>query len=292
MADEPQHDLAEMAGLVGRETPDIRLIATDMDGTLLDDDRQVHAHLWPLVDELTSRGIRFSPASGRHHVSLRRNFAPIADEVTYIASNGAHVLDGDRERHSDCLDPSLAVDVLATMRDVDDARAVLLGKTGAYVEKADELAFDWLESFAPPLTIVDDLVEAVELLLSRGDGVLSVGIFDGRSAEKNSLVALRHLRHKVNVMATHHTWVDVVSPTADKGTAVATLQADLGIGPDQTMVFGDFLNDLGMMDRATYSFAMANAHPQVKERAEWRAPANTENGVVRTICAVLGIDPY
>ena len=56
------------------------------------------------------------------------------------------------------------------------------------------------------------------------------------------------------------------------------------------MVFGDFLNDLEMMDEATYSFAMANAHPLLKERANYLSPGNADNGVVRTIKAVLGID--
>lgn len=91
MGFDARHDLAELADL---PAPDIALIATDMDGTLLDDDRQIHALLWPLVERLNERGTMFCPASGRHHVSLRRSFAPIARDVTYIASNGAHVLDG------------------------------------------------------------------------------------------------------------------------------------------------------------------------------------------------------
>jgi len=57
----------------------------------------------------------------------------------------------------------------------------------------------------------------------------------------------------------------------------------------QDMVFGDFLNDLEMMDAATYSFAMANAHPLLKEQASWVAPTNNANGVVRTIRIVLGL---
>ena len=84
-------------------------------------------------------------------------------------------------------------------------------------------------------------------------------------------------------------WVDVLSPTANKGRAVRRLQEELGVTPDQTMVFGDFLNDLEMMDAATYSFAMANAHPLLKERANWVAPTNNANGVVRTIRTVLGL---
>lgn len=285
--DESPHDLAELADM---PVPDIRLVVTDMDGTLLDDDRQIHDHLWPLLDELDARGIAFCPASGRHHVSLRRQFAPIADKVTYVASNGAQVLLGEQEIHSDCLDASLAREVLTTMAGVPDARAVLVGKAGAYIERGDEQAFRWMHDYVPPLRVVEDVTDAVDLLLAGGDGVLNVGIFDNRSAEQNSLVALAHLRDRLNIMATHPTWVDVVSPSADKGNAVAELQADLGIGPDQTMVFGDFLNDLRMMDRATYSFAMANAHPEVMRRASWRAPANSANGVVRTIRAVLGID--
>ncbi len=287
MGDRDVHDLDEVAAL---PAPDIRLVVTDMDGTLLDDDRQVHEHLWPLIDILVERGIAFSPASGRHHVSLRRHFAPIADEVTYIASNGAHVLAGSTELHSDCLDPDLAAQVLRTLADVPDARGVLVGRTGAYIQRDDDEAFAWIHAYVPPLTLVDNAVDAVDLLLERGDGVLGVGIFDNRSAETNSLVALSHLRDRLNVMATHPTWVDVVSPTADKGHAVASLQHDLGIGPDQTVVFGDFLNDLGMLARARYSFAMANAHPSVTQAA-WRvAPANSANGVVRTICALLDIE--
>jgi hydroxymethylpyrimidine pyrophosphatase-like HAD family hydrolase len=91
-------------------------------------------------------------------------------------------------------------------------------------------------------------------------------------------------------MPTHRTWVDVVSPTADKGHAVAALQHDLGISADETVVFGDFLNDLGMLDRATYAFAMANAHPDVTARSWRTAPANTSNGVVRTLRALLDLD--
>jgi hydroxymethylpyrimidine pyrophosphatase-like HAD family hydrolase len=55
------------------------------------------------------------------------------------------------------------------------------------------------------------------------------------------------------------------------------------------MAFGDYLNDRELLDAAAWSYAMANAHPEVRARARFAAPGNDENGVVRTIAAVLGI---
>ncbi len=87
-----------------------------------------------------------------------------------------------------------------------------------------------------------------------------------------------------------NTQLDIMALQANKGAGIRHIQERLNITRDQTMVFGDFLNDLEMMDEATYSFAMANAHPLLKERANFLPPGNTDNGVVRTIKAVLGIE--
>jgi hydroxymethylpyrimidine pyrophosphatase-like HAD family hydrolase len=132
------------------------------------------------------------------------------------------------------------------------------------------------------LEVVDDLLEV-------NDDVLKVAVYDFASAERNTAPRLAELSgsHQVVVSGAH--WVDVLSATANKGRAVRQVQSALGVTPDQTMVFGDFLNDLEMMDAATYSFAMANAHPLLKERASWVAPTNNANGVVRTIRTVLGL---
>ena len=74
----------------------------------------------------------------------------------------------------------------------------------------------------------------------------------------------------------------------DKGTAVEALQRGLGVTPAQTVAFGDFHNDLGMLARAEWSFAMANAHPDVLREARHLAPPNTEQGVLRVLEALLG----
>ena len=281
LPDRHPHDLDELARM--RPRPDIRLIATDMDGTLVDDAKNIHDELWPLVDELHARGITFCPASGRQYHNLVREFEDVADELVFIAENGTYVVARGREISSDGLELDVARRVVSLVRGLPEAGAVLCGKASAYIERRDLPFVEQAAAYYARLQIIEDLLEVA------ADDVLKVAIYDFTSAEHNTAPRLAEIRatHQVVVSGAH--WVDVLSPTANKGRALRQVQAALGVTPDQTMAFGDFLNDLEMMDAATYSFAMANAHPRLKERARWVAPANNANGVVRAIRALLGL---
>ena len=78
-------------------------------------------------------------------------------------------------------------------------------------------------------------------------------------------------------------WVDISDPLVNKGHAISLLQEKLGINTSETMVFGDFHNDLEMMARSEASFAMANAHPSIKEAAKFSTASNDELGVEKII---------
>jgi len=269
--------------------PDIRLIAADMDGTLLDDSDELNENLFPLVRELTRRGITFCPASGRQYFNLLERFSEVADELVFISDNGAYVARRGQEVSSDCLAIESVAPLVAAIRGLEhlgvDGGAVVCGKRSAYIERHDPRFFNEVSRYNARLQVVDNL----EDLHTSGDEILKVSAFDFGSAEHATAPALAAFRdqHQVVVSGTH--WVDVLNQSANKGAGVRQLQAALGVTRDQTMVFGDFLNDLEMMDAATYSFAMDNAHPQLLDRARYAAPRNTENGVVRTISSVLGL---
>jgi Cof subfamily protein (haloacid dehalogenase superfamily) len=266
--------------------PDIRLIACDMDGTLLDDEDAIHDDFWPLIDTLHARGIVFCPASGRQYYNLLERFEPIADEVVFIAENGTYVVRGGQELSSDCLDRQVARELIDVARDLNargaDVGAVLCGKTSAYIERTDQPFLAEVDKYYHRLRIVEDLNEV-------DDDVLKVAIYDFESSEHVSAPAYAHFRDTHQVVVSGEHWLDVMDLHANKGSGIRHIQQALGITRDQTMVFGDFLNDLEMMDEATYSFAMANAHPELAARARFRAPGNTDNGVVRTITSVLGL---
>ena len=82
-------------------------------------------------------------------------------------------------------------------------------------------------------------------------------------------------------------WTDMMSARVSKGRALAALQTRLEILPEQTAVFGDYLNDLDLYNHADLGFAMRNAHPGIHAAAAYTAPANTEDGVLRTVEELL-----
>lgn len=266
--------------------PDIRLIACDMDGTLLDDAHAIHDDFWPLVRQLHQRGILFCPASGRQYHNLFERFSEVAADLAFIAENGCLVMQGGRELSSACVSTAVAHALIRQARALRsrgvEVDCVLCGKRSAWVESRDSAFVAVVSAFYHHLGVVEDLL-AVE------DDFLKVALYHPHSAETFLEGHFQAFRGEQQVAVSGIHWLDVMPLATNKGSGVRSLQQRLGISRAQTLVFGDYLNDLEMMDEADYAFAMANAHPLLKARAAYIAPPNTENGVIRTIRAVLGL---
>lgn len=263
--------------------PDLALLALDMDGSLLDDDKRVHPTFWPLLEELLRRGVAVVPASGRQYATLRRELG--RDDLVYVAENGSYVVRDGQALAVDGLATATAHAAVQRVRAATDldVGTVLCGIGSAYVERDDPAFLAQCTPYYARLEVVDDL-------LAVDDTVLKVAVYDFGGAEAGAATRLADLGDAARVLVSGEHWVDVMSPTADKGTALRAVQATLGVGPEQTMAFGDYLNDVGMLGAAHWSFAMDNAHPQVRALARYVAPANTANGVVRTVASALRID--
>ena len=92
---------------------------------------------------------------------------------------------------------------------------------------------------------------------------------------------------KMNVVVSGKCWVDCANKGANKGSALRHFQEEYGITPDETLAFGDNLNDIEMLKRASHSFAVENARDEVKEAANFVTPSYKEDGVLQVLKAVL-----
>lgn len=267
------------------EDTDIRLIACDMDGTLLDPDGALPPDFGNTVVELRKRGVTFVPASGRQYATLAHMFAPYETEgpLSYIAENGALVMhEGEVASSTTLASATVRAGIgtgRAAWRELDGG-LVVCGVRSAYVERADDAFLAEVDTYYTRLEVVDDLTTV-------DDDVLKLAFFTFEDAERLLDEHLHAFAGTHQVVASGAHWVDLMSRQADKGRALRALQDVLGITPDQTASFGDYLNDAEMLDAATWSFAMADAHPDIAARARYQAPGNHEDGVTTVLRHLL-----
>lgn len=262
---------------------DVRLVAADMDGTLLDGDGQVPSDLWPLLDEMRSRGVVFAPASGRQYATLERTFAAHSQGMVFIAENGTYVVRDGAEISSDTLEAGVVVSIVETLRTRSDLDlgVVVCGKRSVYVERNDPAFRAEADKYYARLEVLPDV-------LDYEDDVLKVAVYDFESSATGAGPALEKFARSHQVVVSGQHWVDVMNRGVDKGQALRRLQEALGVTRDQTVAFGDYLNDKELLEAAGISYAMANAHPDIKKVARFEAPANTDDGVVRVVRTLLG----
>jgi len=270
---------------------DVRLVVTDMDGTLLAPGGDVPEDLWPLLDAMRERGVVFSPASGRQYATLARTFVHGSDGLdgmVLIAENGAYVVRDGEEVSSTPLPPEVVRDVVGHLREAVaadptlDLGVVLCGRETAYVERLDRAFLDHVDPYYASLARVDDV-------LAVDDVAVKVAVWTSGDPEATTARVLEGFRDRAQVVVSGTSWVDVMPLGVDKGVAVRALQAELGVTPAQTAVFGDYLNDLEMLDAAELSFAMTDAHPDVLARARHTAPSHRDQGVLVVVRRLLGI---
>ncbi|MFO6505242.1 Cof-type HAD-IIB family hydrolase [Corynebacterium freneyi] len=269
---------------------DLRLVVVDMDGTLLDDAGELPADLPRILDRLKADGITFAPASGRQYATLRDMFGGIRTESgaaveTFIAENGNVVARDGELSAADGMDPRIVDEVIDAVRaaraDGAPMGLIVCHPEVAHVE-IDQPGFnDEAAKYYHSRAVVDDLHEV-------NDGVIKLAIFDDRGSELDAAPMMERLvGDRLEVAVSGRCWVDMMVPGRHKGHAVRALQERLGVTPAQTAVFGDFLNDLQMMGAGDMSFAMANAHDDIKAAANYLAPSNTDSGVVVTLDRLL-----
>lgn len=261
----------------------IKFIATDMDGTLLNSNKELSPEFYDVFEELKKREILFAAASGRQYYTLAKEFDKIKEDMLFIAENGTFVVYKGKELVVNGLDREVANELIRIGRTIENADVVLCGKNSAYVESDDERFLGEVRKYYERCKIVEDL-EKVD------DTVLKVTMCDFNGSEKNSHKYFKKYENDLQVAIAGDIWLDITAGGVNKGVAIKEIQELLNIGFDETMVFGDYLNDLEMMKSAYYSYAMENAHEDLKKVSRFITEKNNdEDGVMYQIKEVVGL---
>lgn len=259
----------------------IRLIATDMDGTLLNSNHEVNDSFWPVFRKLKDQGIIFVAASGRQYYNLLKALDAVKDEVIFAAENGSYVVFQDQEIHVQATDHDIVRELIHISKNIPNTYPIICGKKKAYVQNDEPEFLDHLKLYFERYEIVEDLLKVED------DQFLKFTLCDLAGSEGNSYPHYKQFETTLQVKVSGPIWLDISHKQANKGKAMEVLQAKFGVSFEETMVFGDYFNDLEMLQKGAYSYAMANAHEDVKKVARFVAKSNDENGVVEVLATLV-----
>lgn len=261
----------------------IKLIVTDLDGTLLDDEKRIDSSFWKVLDLLINRGIVFIVASGRQYYMIENQFEDVLDKVIILAENGTYVSKNRKELFVNNMALHDARMLIKEGRKTPNTDIILCGKTSSYCENRYEPFVNEAKTYYKRFEVVDDLL-AIE------DEILKVTLWDHENAETNAYKYFQSYASRFKVAVAGDRWLDITRNDASKGNALKKLQNQLGISAEDTLIFGDYLNDIDMMPCGKYSYAMKNAHPKIKEASKYITRFdNNNNGVVKELESILKI---
>lgn len=261
----------------------IKLVVTDMDGCLLDGRGNMPSDFADTFKYMQEKGVILAAASGRSIAGLMKPFGDAAKDMAFASDNGACAYYKGEQLFANTLKPEDYLPIIAEARKHPGVRPVGCGTRDAWMEDIDKLTdrdITELSKYYP--TWQECGFESVP------DDIIKIALLYFDDIEKNIYPFYeKYNNDKILCKVTSYVWIDVFDSRVSKGTGVKALQEKLGISPEETVVFGDYLNDLPMADYAARSFAPANAHPDVKARFTDIIGSNEEASVTRTIREIL-----
>lgn len=258
----------------------IKLIASDVDGTLIKDSTpDLYPEMVDTIRELTRRGILFCAASGRQYQSLRNVFRDVADEIAYIAENGAHIRYQNQNISVTPMKREYIEEIMSMLRPYyGECEAIISTPDGSLVESQNE-------EFLKLITYgYHNEFRQVEDVLKTGETIIKIAVYRKGSIRKlGEEVFIPRWQDKVKACMAGEEWVDFMDSSVDKGNGLQILEDYLKIDKQETMAFGDNGNDVGMMRAAGYSYAVDTAVDEVKQAAGGICPGFRQKGVYQII---------
>lgn len=264
----------------------VKLIAVDMDGTFLDDLKQYNRpRFLAQYARMKAQGIRFAVASGNQYYQLYSFFPEIAQEIAFVADNGAWVVcEGDDMFNGEFTPHEFAtvIDHLLTLPDIE---IIASGKQWGYILKSYDPSFKLMAArYYHRLKEVDSFSNIDDVFFK-----FALNLPDNILAE--TMIALGQSLEGIVVPVTSgHGSIDLIIPGLHKANGLRKVQARWGIEDHEVVTFGDGGNDIEMLTQAGFGFAMQNAPENIRAIARYQAGHNNHQAVLDVIDNVLNKD--
>ncbi len=238
----------------------IKLIASDLDGTLLQHGAQsLNPKIFPLIRKIQEKGIRFVAASGRQYYNMRNLFWDVQDEISYISENGGLYAFNGEVHTSDIIPVDIVKNIIKIVQNDPDCELTVSCANTTYIEpKSAAFLAHLRDTVKYHVTVIDNLLDI-------SDPVLKMAICNKKGIEYSSDKYEKLFSHSVGVITSGNLWLDFMPLNVSKGTALSHMLEEFNILPSECMAFGDQWNDETMLRMVGTSYAMENAVPGISD---------------------------
>lgn len=264
----------------------IRMIASDMDGTFLNERGQYNCEKFiEILNRLDQEGIKFVVSTGNQMTRLNTMFEGLTDRLIFVAQNGAQIVVNDKTVKKSVLSKKEVSDVLNFFKGHHkDYGLVASSEKHAYLVEEmkipDELDFITLEDLKDlkkSHIILDSFDELPDV------DIYKLGLFTTPHLARQLTQEFNDTFDHMRAVSSGFGGVDIIKTGIHKAWGIKEVMALFDISPSELMAFGDSDNDIEMLELANASYAMENADEVVKENAKYIAPSNREEGVLQVI---------
>lgn len=261
----------------------VRLVASDMDFTLLADDKSMPGDMPGRILALEEAGVLFAVASGRPLYTLQDLFGASCGHMAFVSDNGGAVTCRGEVVFKDLLDEAVLAELVSfTLERAPETVPVICGLERAVVPTWGRPHDAALREYYHEILYVDDITSARE----------EANKFTVYFPENNSAAAYEGrfapaFGERLSVTCAGVDWLDVMNRGIDKGVGIARLCDHLGISVVDVVACGDTDNDAEMLEAVGHGYLVANADERMERFADFQIPSNNERGVAQVIDAVL-----
>lgn len=264
----------------------IRLLAVDLDDTLLNEESKVSEANIKAIQEAVARGVIVTIATGRMFESAQKIARQIGLDVPLIAYNGALVQSAISEEvlMKTCVDEEAASAVLAMFREQGWYIQLYRDDT-LYVDTKTDDTRDYERR-------VDTVAVAIgDALYEDPSGILKMlAVNDVDKLDRVEEIVQSTFRGKIFAPRSRPRLLELVNAKVNKGEALRCVAEHFGVKQDEVMAIGDSNNDVAMLEYAGLGVAMGNASPRVKKVAQVITASNEEDGVAKAIAEYILAD--
>ncbi len=262
----------------------IKLIATDMDGTFLDNSKNFPQEFSDLFEELKKKDIAFVVASGNQFLHLYNQFLPHSDDIYFIAENGNYITKGKKELWCSSIEDNNIQTVMEILSRFPEVMPVICGKEKSYIFANYQCYQKTIENHYDAFEWISDLAD-IE------DEIFKFSIHDPLFHISEYVEKIRpELPSHLKILTSGNEWMDIQSQEVHKGVGILFLQDLLQLKQSECAAFGDQMNDYEMLESVGYAYAMGNATKGIKDIAYEVILSNEEQGVIKKIKEILQED--